>query len=72
MSRGPRLSMPPTVRNTEVQPAADAEVNALIELGIRLGAQNIAIGHGRDDTSRSIRDGDIEPLHPAEIERIML
>ena len=52
MSRSPRLTMPQTLHDdAQAQPATGSEIDALIELAQRLGAQSVAIGHGRDDVS---------------------
>lgn len=48
MSRSPRLTAPATAHDATTQPATDAEIVALVDLGHSLGANTVAIGHGRD------------------------
>lgn len=51
MSYSPRLSRPSMAHDVVLEPASDAEIDALVWLAYHLGARNVVIGHGRDDIS---------------------
>lgn len=51
MSRSPRLSLPSDAHDVASESVTDVELDALIGLAHRLGAQSVVIGHGRDDVS---------------------